>query len=213
MKTRTKMKVAAAIAAVSLMIVAKMGIGIYSADAELKRNLNYQKASEFYDMKSKLGSAEDELTYSGSYITFQKIGKITTPVEHPAQYPDAKDAKESISNVMAQLKNKRVRNQKCLIERLDSVSKSLPDKNDIHEYKDQSVNYNTFKPQRTQLDTVEEELNAARDKYMENVPDDLKAQKRNSVIGLILSVVGLLTSMAVLFRRHFFGDDYEDEDD
>ena len=187
-------------------------IGMNKVEAQLRQFKSYNTADDVDGMRSHVSNAAAYLRYTPAYTTYAKIGKSSIPIYHPTNYPDGISARNEIDTVLTRLG----RHGMSMLEsqpvvflaefepetyyvdirgNLISVRDRLPLSSRVEVWNDKSVNRSTFESERSQLSKTGERLSELRDRYLDEVPADLKSSKEWNTVELAASILAGVTAL------------------
>lgn len=163
-------------------------------EEELMKDHHYAASYVLDGLKHDLGSAKSDLNYHGAYTSYTTVGKTRVANHHPAQYPDAKNSKTKLLHVARELSDFITPEQSSenpyngIVSDLMKIQDSLPDQDDVKRYKDEPVDDSTFKPQREEINKIQEDVNKLSEENLSNVPQELITArgKRLAIFGAYL---------------------------
>jgi len=188
---------AVTIMAISAYIGTSSSEKMKKAEEVLMKVPAYNYATRLENLSNRVYEAKENLEYHAAYTTIVTTGKITIPVCHPASYPKAAKASETLEQVA-----KAGIIDKDQASRLHAIATNLPKEDSIRVYEGRSVNNQTFSAKREQLARESAILKNRSNAYMSEVPENLKIEKSKQNRWLLGSIASGITAAGyMIFRR------------
>ncbi|VVC00951.1 Uncharacterised protein [uncultured archaeon] len=181
--TKTKIILAAAgFTAFTTMSILD-GAKLSNIENTLMKNRNYRSYKTLDGYKNRIELATRHLIYTPEWDEIQSTPDGNTMVNHSADYPNPKIAKDYL---------RRITSENALVpivnKTLDSISQTLPDENAIRSFKGEPVDNETFEAQRQVLSSCSKLFDKESQERLGAVPETMKAEKENAIWGLVKDI-------------------------